>query len=99
MSAGTIHHFASLSRCITVVGRAALLDILDMDSQSRTSENHAEAVLLSAGAPLRCPRTMPVQTLTDPTPASIAGTLFTALFALPRALVLAPAVIGRSRRA
>ncbi|MDB5739133.1 MAG: hypothetical protein JWP16_173 [Alphaproteobacteria bacterium] len=70
-----------------------------MDSQSRAFESSAEPVLLSAGTPLSCPRTMPVQALTPRTPASVIGALFTALFALPRALVLAPAVISRSRRA
>lgn len=74
-----------------------LLDILQMDSHA--FESPVEPAHLSAGIPLPCPRAMPVQTLTDPTPASFVGTLFTAVFALPRALVLAPAVISRSRRA
>ncbi|MCU1386540.1 MAG: hypothetical protein JWL71_5237 [Acidobacteria bacterium] len=69
-----------------------------MDSQSRAFESH-EPALLSAGTPLPCPRTMPVQALTDRSAASLIGALFTAVFALPRALVLAPAVISRSRRA
>jgi hypothetical protein len=76
-----------------------LLDILHMDSQSRAFEGHAEAAALSAGTPLPCPRTMSVQVLADRSAASLIGTLFTALFAVPRALVLAPAVISRSRRA
>jgi ABC-type nickel/cobalt efflux system permease component RcnA len=97
ISTATIHHFALLSRCITDVEGRHLLDISQMNS--RAFESPVEPALLSAGIPLPCPRAMPVQTLTDPTSASIAGTLFTAVFALPRALVLAPAVISRSRRA
>ena len=68
-----------------------------MDSQSRVFESHAEPV--SAGTPLACPRTMSAQPLTAWTPASVVGTLFTALIAVPRALVLAPAMINRNRRA
>ena len=68
-----------------------------MNSQSRAFENHAEPV--SAGAPLPCPRIMTAQALTAWTPASVVGTLFTALLAVPRALLLAPVLITRSRRA
>jgi hypothetical protein len=70
-----------------------------MDSQSRAFESSAEPALLSAGTPLPCPRAMPVQILIARTPASLIGALFTALLVVPRALVLAPAVISRSRRA
>lgn len=69
-----------------------------MDSQ-RAFEGSAEPVLSAAGTPLSCPRTMPVQALTAWTPASVVGALLMLVLALPRALVLAPAVISRSRRA
>jgi hypothetical protein len=76
-----------------------LLDISHMISPSRAFESHDESALLSAGTPLPCRRAMSAQPLTARTPASLAGALFSALLAVPRALVLAPAVIGRSRRA
>lgn len=66
-----------------------------MDSQGRAFEQALDGELHVAGTPLRCPRAMPVQNLTPWTPASVAGDLITALLAVPRALVLAPAVLRR----
>lgn len=56
---------------------------------------------LAGGAPLRCPRTMPTQSLQVGTPVSILGAALMALLSLPRAAILAPAMIriNRSRRA
>ena len=89
----------SFCRIVTLYYRCwkVPLGIADMDSQSRAFEGHAEPV--SAGTPLPCRRAMTAQPLTAWTPASVIGTLFTALLAVPRALVLAPVLITRSRRA
>lgn len=65
-----------------------------MDSDSRAFEVPAEAGF-SPGAPMPCRRSMPVATLTAWTPAAVLGTVVSALLAVPRALVLAPAVIRR----
>lgn len=56
---------------------------------------------LAGGAPLRCHRAMPVQPLQVGTPVSILGAALMALLSLPRAAILAPAMIRitRSRRA
>ena len=90
----------SFRRIVTLYYRdrkGGFLENLQMDSQSLAFESHAEPV--SAGAPLPCPRTMSAQPLTAWTLASVVGTLLTALLAVPRALVLAPVLISRSRRA
>ena len=65
-----------------------------MDSDPRAFEVPAEASF-SAGAPMPCRRGMPVATLTAWTPAAVLGTVASALLAVPRALVLAPAIIRR----
>ncbi len=70
-----------------------------MDTQSRASEPSAESALLSVGTPLPCYRTMPIQSVTAWSPAAFIGALLMAVLAVPRALVLAPAVISRNRRA
>lgn len=65
-----------------------------MDSQSRLFESPVESGF-SPATPMPCRRAMPRQALTAWTPAAVVGALFSAVLALPRALVLAPAVIRR----
>lgn len=65
-----------------------------MNSQSHLFEASIEGSF-SPAAPMPCRRAMPAATLTAWTPAAILGTLFSAVLAVPRALVLAPAVIRR----
>jgi len=64
--------------------------------------SHAYAFELSpetsASTPLRCPRTMTAQTLTVATPVTMIGALLTALLYIPRAAMLAPAMIRMTRR-
>lgn len=66
-----------------------------MDSHARAFELSPETCV---GAPLRCPRAMPVQTLTVTTPITMIGALLTALLYIPRAAMLAPAAIRMTRR-
>lgn len=65
-----------------------------MDCESRLFESPVETVF-PAGTPLPCRHAMPVATLTAWTPAAVLGAVFSAVLAVPRALVLAPAVIRR----
>jgi len=51
-----------------------------------------------AGVPLRCPRVMPEQPLQVTTPFSILGAVVAALLFVPRAAMLAPAMIRITRR-
>lgn len=50
---------------------------------------------VSTGTPLPCRRAMSAQVLTAWTPVAVVGALFSAILAVPRALVLAPSVIRR----
>ena len=63
-----------------------------MDSQFRVVETLQEPL---AGTPLPCRRRMPPQNLESWTAASVTGSALSLLLALPRALVLVPAVIRR----
>jgi hypothetical protein len=65
-----------------------------MDSDIRLFESSAEAGF-SVGTPMPCRRVMRAATLIAWTPAAVVGALFSAVLAVPRALVLAPAVIRR----
>ncbi len=67
-----------------------------MDSQSRAFESSLEPDL--AGVPLRCPRPMLAQPVVVWTPARVLGALFSLILSVPRAAVMAPAVL-RNRRA
>ena len=67
-----------------------------MDSQPRVFETSLEAPL---GTPLSCYRPMRPQPIVVWTPYRIVGALFMALLSVPRAALLAPAVINRNRRA
>jgi hypothetical protein len=89
----TIHDFAALSRFITLVGRAAILDHAQMDSQSRAFEATLEAT--PVGTPLPCRRIMIAQPIQPWTPARIAAALVMALVQAPAGL--APAAISRRR--
>lgn len=60
-----------------------------------TDSPSGPAELYTVGTPPTCYRAMPVQNLEAGTPAQVLGTLATILLALPRALVLAPALIRR----
>lgn len=59
-----------------------------------STESSQDPALWSA-TPTPCYRAMPVASLEPGTPASVLGSLFTILLALPRALVSAPALIRR----
>lgn len=50
---------------------------------------------VSPATPLPCRRIMPAQALTAWTPVTVVGALFSAILAVPRALVLAPSLIRR----
>jgi len=63
-----------------------------MDSQFGIVEASQE---LLTGTPLPCRRRMPTQNLESWTAASVTGSALSLLLALPRALVLVPAVIRR----
>jgi hypothetical protein len=89
----TIHDFAALSRFITFVGRAAILDHAQMDFQSRAFEVTLEAA--SVGTPLPCRRVMTAQPIQPWTPIRIAAALVMALVQAPAQLM--PAAIGRRR--
>ncbi|HEY0266155.1 MAG TPA: hypothetical protein VGC16_05340 [Rhizomicrobium sp.] len=72
-----------------------------MDSQSRAFESSHDSHLLAAGTPLRCPRPMVAQPVVVWTPARVLGALFSVILSVPRAALMAPAVIRttRNRRA
>lgn len=65
-----------------------------MDSQSHIFEAPVEGPF-SPAAPMPCRHAMPAAVLTAWTPAAVLGALFSAVLAVPRALVLAPAAIRR----
>ena len=77
-----------------------------MDSQIRAFEQtSAEQIPMPpslipdrAGVPLRCPRAMPEQPLEVTPSFSVLGSLVAALLFVPRAAMLAPAMIRISRR-
>lgn len=65
-----------------------------MDSDSRLFEASVETGF-AGGAPMPCRRAMAPAVLAAWTPATVIGAVFSAVLAVPRALVLAPAVIRR----
>ena len=70
-----------------------------MDSQSRAFEASLDAGL--SGTPLPCVRRMRPQPVVVWTPARILGALFGLILSVPRAAVMAPALVRptRNRRA
>lgn len=66
-----------------------------MDSHSRAFESPAESSLASPATPLPCPQVMRPQTITVWTPYRVLGAMLMLLLAVPRTLVLVPAVIRR----
>jgi hypothetical protein len=78
-----------------------MLDLEQMDSQSLILESPFGVEGMVAGTPLRCPRPMIAQPVVVWTPARILGALFSIMLSVPRAALMAPAVIrtARNRRA
>ena len=72
-----------------------------MDSQSRVFESPFGVDDSVVGTPLRCPRPMIAQPVVVWTPARVLGALFSMMLVVPRAALMAPAVIrtARNRRA
>jgi hypothetical protein len=89
-----IHDFAALSRFLTDVGRAVILDFAQMDSQSRAFEAPVETTLTETATPLRCHRKMVAQPLVPWTPARLVGALAMMMLSAP-ALLLQPAINRR----
>lgn len=66
-----------------------------MNFEPRLYKAPLDSTAVSIGTPLPCRRAMPAQALTAWTPVAVVGALFSAVLAVPRALVLAPSVIRR----
>ena len=70
-----------------------------MDSQIRAFEQSPSLPPADeAGVPMRCPRVMPVQPLQVMTPVSLLGSVLMALLFVPRAAMLAPAMMRSATR-